>query len=75
MEFSPLETSLITVVFSVACGLVVKHRSVSRAECQRQHVRQDEKFNILFRMVRALVVHSSIPEEEKVRILNQRGDD
>ncbi len=75
MQFSPLEVSLITVVFSVAVGLVVKHRSVTRVECREQHVRQDEKFAILFRMVRALVVHSGIPVEEKTRILNEKGGD
>ena len=31
------------------------------------------KINILFRMVRALIVHSDIPRDEQERLLNDRG--
>lgn len=32
-----------------------------------------EKIDILFRMVRALIIHSTIPREEQERLLNDRG--
>lgn len=31
------------------------------------------KIDILFRMVRSLIVHSDIPKEEQERLLNDRG--
>ena len=32
-----------------------------------------EKIDMLFRMVRALIIHSTIPREEQERLLNDRG--
>ena len=62
------------MLFRSIVGFVVRVRSVSRSECKEQHSAQDLKFKILFRMVRALVVHSNIPKEEQVDILNDKGD-
>ena len=75
MPFSNLETSLVTGVVAIIVGYIVRVRSVTKTECKEQHREQDLKFRILFNMVRALVVHSKIPEEEKVKILNNKGDD
>ena len=75
MPFSNLETSLITVVFAAIVGFIVKVRSVSSSECKGQHKEMDVKFSIIFRMLRALITYSAIPEDKKVEILNQKGDD
>lgn len=82
MQFTPLETALITLVGAVFSGIFVRVRSVSKTEC-REHrgsckIHQDEiavKFAIIFRMLRALVTYSNMPEDKKVRIINDKGDD
>lgn len=35
----------------------------------------DKKFDLIFRMVRSLVIHSEIPKDEQERILNDRERD
>ena len=55
-------------------------RAAVQAQLDRIAREQDElagevaaKINILFRMVRALIVHSDIPRDEQERLLNDRG--
>ena len=55
-------------------------RAAVQAQLGRIAREQDElagevaaKINILFRMVRALIVHSDIPRDEQERLLNDRG--
>ena len=55
-------------------------RAQVQAQLDRIAREQDElagevarKIDILFRMVRALIVHSDIPRDEQERLLNDRG--
>ena len=55
-------------------------RAAVQAQLDRIAREQDElagdvarKIDILFRMVRALIVHSDIPRDEQERLLNDRG--
>lgn len=97
MQFTPLETTLITIVGSVIVGIVIRSRSVGKAECKEhrdafgtncQHLhseadanlkeqlgRINTKLNTIFRMNRAMAVHMDIPEDQKVKILNEKGDE
>nr|WP_287412757.1 hypothetical protein [Pseudodesulfovibrio sp.] len=75
MPFTGLETSLVTVVIAAIVGFFVRVRSVSQSDCKAQQDSMDIKFNTIFRMLRALITYSNMPEEKKVAILNQKGDD
>lgn len=55
-------------------------RAAVQAQLDRIAREQDElagevarKIDVLFRMVRALIVHSDIPRDEQERLLNDRG--
>ena len=55
-------------------------RAAVQAQLDRIAREQDElagevarKIDILFRMVRSLIIHSEIPKDEQDRILNDRG--
>ena len=55
-------------------------RAAVQAQLDRITREQDElagevarKIDILFRMVRSLIIHSEIPKDEQDRILNDRG--
>ena len=55
-------------------------RAAVQAQLDRITREQDElagevarKIDVLFRMVRALIVHSDIPRDEQERLLNDRG--
>lgn len=55
-------------------------RAAVQAQLDRIAREQDElagevarKIDMLFRMVRALIVHSDIPRDEQERLLNDRG--
>lgn len=55
-------------------------RAAVKAQLDRIAREQDElagevarKIDVLFRMVRALIVHSDIPRDEQERLLNDRG--
>lgn len=55
-------------------------RAAVQAKLDRIAREQDElagevarKIDILFRMVRSLIIHSEIPKDEQDRILNDRG--
>ena len=83
MQLTSLETVLITgfsaIVGGVVTHLVMGFRCVHKAQCDARHA-DESKANqslrdsqrTLFRMTRALVIHSNIPAEEKERILNDR---
>ena len=75
MPFSGLETTLTTVVVAIIVGFIVRVRSVTRADCKDQHKAMDVKFAIIFRMLRALVSYSDIPDDKKIEILNEKGGD
>jgi molybdopterin synthase catalytic subunit len=79
-----------TGLWAAALGVVITffgtvlgmhRRYVTRAECetcQRHHnddLSEIKRTNrIQFRMLRALVVHSSMPAEKKEALINDRGD-
>lgn len=73
MPFTGLETTLVTAIVAIFVGFLVRIRSVSRSDCKDQHKEMDAKFRIIFRMLRALITYSDMPEEKKVQILNDKG--
>ena len=51
-----------------------KQTLIGCAECRRECQRDGKnRFDALFRMMRALVLYSDIPDTEKEKILNDRG--
>ncbi|WMW65769.1 hypothetical protein [Nitratidesulfovibrio liaohensis] len=86
MTFTPLELVLLTGFISAVIALGVRiwlgSRFVPHEQCRLQHDASADsldnvntKLNILFRMLRALVVHSDIPKDTQAQILNTRADD
>lgn len=75
MTFSPLETALITIVGAIVVGLFVRVRSVSESHCKTQHDKVNGDLRTIFSMLRAIVTYmEGIPKEERVKILNEKGD-
>ena len=74
MTFTPLETALISVVGAIVVGLFVRVRSVSESHCTKQHNKVNDDVRAIFSILRAIVINMrEIPEEEKVKILNDYG--
>lgn len=86
MTFTPLELVLLTAALALVSALIVRvwlgNKFVLRSECQLRHESGaaalrgfSTKLDILFRMTRALIVHSDIPADKQAEILNIRADD
>lgn len=86
MTFTPLEALLGGAMVSILSGVTVRLLTggsfVTKAQCNRNHEQEcrtngsiQRKLDIQFRMLRALIIHSDLPEEKKEQILNERGID
>lgn len=86
MTLTPLEALLLAAFVSACTAVGVRiwlgNKFVLRSECQMRHdsgalalKNANTKLDILFRMTRALIVHSSIPAAKQEEILNTRADD
>jgi len=86
LTFTPLELLLLTAFISALTAVSVRiwlgSKFVPREQCRLRHDASEDTFdavssklNILFRMLRALVVHSDIPKDIQAQILNTRADD
>lgn len=73
IKLSPLELILgaafLSMFSAVAVRLMFGTKFVTRAE----HEKDVADHKLILRMVRALVVHSTMPNELKEEILNDRG--
>jgi hypothetical protein len=59
----------------MTCEDCDKRHATERTACDKRHVSDKEALRVVYRMVRALVVHSSMTAEEKEKVLNDRGMD
>jgi len=86
LTFTPLELLLLTAFVSSLTAVSVRiwlgSKFVPRDQCRLRHEASEDsldgvnaKLTILFRMLRALVVHSDIPKDTQAQILNTRADD
>jgi len=86
LTFTPLELLLsggfISTLTAVFVRIWLGSKFVPRDQCRLQHEASEDsldgvnaKLTILFRMLRALVVHSDIPKDTQAQILNTRADD
>ncbi|WP_243546386.1 hypothetical protein [Pseudodesulfovibrio tunisiensis] len=77
MTFTPAEALLSTLLVTVITAAVVRawdaRKFVTCDECKARHEADKEAVRIVYRMVRALIVHSDMPKEEKEKILNDRS--
>lgn len=77
MQLTPLEillgSALLSLLVGLAVRLVMRGSFVTKQEFCSFTEEQKEKSTIIFRMLRAMIVHSDIDDEEKERILNDRG--
>lgn len=86
MNFSALETALISLVVGLVFSALtfwvgLTKLFVSRNTCNERHRHDDEtddrirkKLDILFTMVRGLIVYSDMAPDKKQEILNARGE-
>lgn len=84
MTLTPLEAllggSMVSFVTAVAVRIFMCRSFVTRQQCRLNHdleCRSNEsvqrKLDILFRMLRAFIINSDLPNEKKEDILNERG--
>lgn len=85
MQLTGLEAGLLAALVGVTSALVTwllgRGSYVTKEACRRQHEQEckaeqslRQAVDILYRMVRSLVVHSNVPPEEQARILNDRSE-
>lgn len=86
MVLTPMESILLAALLSVVFGggayWWARRDCVTQSECKERHAREaladvghTRNIKLLFRMVRALVMYSNIPEAEKVNIINGKAED
>ena len=88
MELTGLEIALggvvVTGISVLGTWAVTSARYQTRTQCDERHgavckdicdmkQKQSTETGIIMRMLRAIIVHSDIPEAEKERILNDRS--
>lgn len=90
MIVTPVEASLAALLVAVVSGVLIplwrgrkyvtctdcdKRHTAEQEACDKQHADDKEARQVLYRMVRALVIHSDMSAEEKEKVLNDRGVD
>ncbi len=70
---SPLELFLGAAFLSMFTAVAVRLLFGSKFVTREEHEKDAADHKLILRMVRALVVHSSMPNEMKEEILNDRG--
>nr|WP_321513146.1 hypothetical protein [uncultured Pseudodesulfovibrio sp.] len=88
MILTNLEATLIAGLIALVAGVVVpvfrgrkfvtekdckKLREGCAEECDKRQANDKDAIRTLYRMVRALVVHSDMSKEDKEKVLNDRG--
>lgn len=89
MELTGLEIALggvvVTGISVLATWAVTSARYQTRRQCDERHTavcsdicalkkKQSDDTGLVMRMLRSLVLYSSMPEAEKERVLNDRGE-
>ena len=75
MDLSPLEITLGGGFVSLATGIAVHHTLKCRFVTREEFMPVKQDIGKIFRMLRALIVHSEIPKETQEEIINERGGD
>lgn len=77
MTLTPLEIvlsgSLLALLTSVATQLYFRTKYVLKTECCSIVLKMKESFDIIYPMVRELVIHSDMSDADKARVLNGQG--
>ena len=89
MELTGLEVimggAILSGVVGVGTWVISASRYQSRTSCDERHravcadvcdlkAKQSSDTGVIMRMLRSLIVHSAMPESEKERVLNDRGE-
>ncbi|MBI5520220.1 MAG: hypothetical protein HY916_09185 [Desulfovibrio sp.] len=73
MILTPLELCLGAAFLSMLTAVAVRMLFGSKFVTREEHEKDAADHRLILRMVRALVVHSSMPNDMKEEILNDRG--
>lgn len=74
IRLTPMELMLGAAFLSMFSAVAVRLMFGSKFVTRAEHEKDAADHKLILRMVRALVVHSSMSNEQKEEILNDRGE-